>query len=333
MAGAVQGNSPFQAVWLSDAERDAALRTVQKREMRLNPDYKRPIAFEGNAPADLRDNQVFAGLVARSDAASAQPEEAIRVWLGAPNSIKEPTHATFRNRSGNNLLIVGQREDTVLALISTSLLSISAAASKAGRIFLLDSTAPGSGAREQLQRIIRALPNEVISANEDLAEAINTLAGELASRVERLDSAAPAIFFIIQGLQNFKKLRPEEEFSFSADPDAAPNPASQFAKIFTEGPSHGIHVIASVDTYNNVNRFLGRKGLSEFEMRVLFQMSANDSASLCDDPRASQLGLYRALFYNEQEGVLETFRPYGAPDAAWVNALFQNAASRLIGSR
>jgi S-DNA-T family DNA segregation ATPase FtsK/SpoIIIE len=50
-------------------------------------------------------------------------------------------------------------------------------------------------------------------------------------------------------------------------------------------------------------------------MRVVFQMSANDSASLIDSPKASGLGLHRALCYNEQEGTLETFRPY-AMDAA-----------------
>ena len=86
----------------------------------------------------------------------------------------------------------------------------------------------------------------------------------------------------------------------------------------TQGASLGIHILASVDTYNNVNRFLDRKALSEFEMRVLFQMSANDSASLIDTPKASALGLNRALFYNEQEGYLETFRPYAMPGGDWV---------------
>jgi hypothetical protein len=50
-------------------------------------------------------------------------------------------------------------------------------------------------------------------------------------------------------------------------------------------------------------------------MRVLFQMSASDSASLIDDSKASTLGLYRALLYNEQEGRIETFRPYARPDS------------------
>ena len=79
-----------------------------------------------------------------------------------------------------------------------------------------------------------------------------------------------------------------------------------------------MHVIASVDTFNNVNRFLSRKALSEFEMRVVFQMSANDSASLVDTPDASNLGLHRALFFNEHEGYLETFRPYALPGSQWI---------------
>ena len=48
-------------------------------------------------------------------------------------------------------------------------------------------------------------------------------------------------------------------------------------------------------------------------------MSTNDSASLCDDPKASTLGLHRALFYNEQEGYLETFRPYALPAGEWID--------------
>ena len=73
-------------------------------------------------------------------------------------------------------------------------------------------------------------------------------------------------------------------------------------------------------------RALSRKAMSEFELRVLFQMSANDSASLCDSPKASDLGLHRALLHNGQLGVLETFRPYALPDAAWLAAAGESFA-------
>jgi hypothetical protein len=56
-------------------------------------------------------------------------------------------------------------------------------------------------------------------------------------------------------------------------------------------------------------------------MRVLFQMSINDSSNLIDSPAASTLGMHRALFHNEHYGSLETFRPYAMPDPAWLDAV------------
>ena len=89
-----------------------------------------------------------------------------------------------------------------------------------------------------------------------------------------------------------------------------------------------MHVVATTDTWNNVSRWIPRKLMAEFEMRVLFQMSANDSANLIDSPAASTLGLHRALFYNEHLGTLEPFRPYAMPDAAWLEEIQDQMASR-----
>ena len=95
-------------------------------------------------------------------------------------------------------------------------------------------------------------------------------------------------------------------------------PAAVLVNLISEGPSHGIHVIATCDTYNNAGRFLARKTLSEFALRVLFQMSASDSASLIDAPDAATLGLHRALLYNDRESYLEVFRPYARPGNEWI---------------
>jgi hypothetical protein len=43
---------------------------------------------------------------------------------------------------------------------------------------------------------------------------------------------------------------------------------------------------------------------------------------LCN-ARASNLGLHRAVFYNEQEGHLEVFRPYALPGTAWLEEVGQ----------
>jgi hypothetical protein len=204
----------------------------------------------------------------------------------------------------------------------------------AARFILCDGTAPGTSQREYVERVIQAIPHTITLAKPgELGDVMQELAAEMKQRAEQPDpEAAPPVFLFIHGLQKYSKLRFEEDFGFSAgDSDAPPNPAMVLNNLVTEGTRLGFHVIASCDTYKNVNRYLSRKAFSEFEMRVLFQMSANDSASLIDNPKASTLGLHRALFYNAQEGYLETFRPYALPSQEWVEQAGRNLARLLQG--
>jgi hypothetical protein len=328
-AGMLEGNSPFQVVWLPDDVRETFLAKARARADRDGPSPAAPIVFEGNAPADVRENPLFRGLL---EAPSLRASVAPRVWLGAPNSIKGPTEAVFNRQSGSNLLLVGQREEAILAVLSVGLIALAAQYPLGGaRFILLDGTAAGSPQRAFLQRVLQAIPHpvEVVKLGS-LAEIMNGLAEEMKKRAEAADAeAAPPTFLIIHTLQKYSRLRYEEDFSLSSDAAAPANPAAVLNNLVCEGTRLGFHVIASCDTYNNVNRFLSRKALSEFEMRVLFQMSANDSASLIDSPKASLLGLHRALFFNEQEGHLETFRPYALPAGEWIDYAARNLARLL----
>jgi len=325
-AGALEGNSPFQAVWLSDKTRDGYLAKIRERADENAEQYPGPIVFEGNAPADVQENIPLR--LALQKTAPQIPAQA-GVWLGAPNSIKGPTEAVFRRQSGGNLLVVGQSEERTTTILAVSLVSLAAQFPKAGaRFVVFDSTPPGFPQREFLERIVKTVPHETVQgSNSNLAEVMTSLAEELKRRAEN-ESAGPEIFVLIQGLQNFKKLRQEDEFSFSSSSGDAPTPAAILLNLITEGSARGIHVIVTCDTYNNVSRYLGRKTLSEFEMRVVFQMSASDSASLIDSPNAATLGLNRALFYNDREGSLETFRPYAQPDGGWIESLARSPAFR-----
>jgi hypothetical protein len=316
-AGSIEGNSPFQTVWLPDHERDGYLAKIRERADKGR--YPGPIVFEGNAPADVSENLLLNAALASP---AVKPAAPVRVWLGAPNSIKGPTEAVFQRQSGSNLLIVGQSDERTLTLLSVALISLAAQYPREGaRFIMLDSTPPGLPQHEFLQEILRAVPQEVRRVGSgNLEETMGRLAEELKQRTADEKIKAPETFILVQGLQNFKKLRQEDEFSFSsADAAAAANPAAVLLHLISEGPARGFHVIAACDTYNNMTRFLGRKTLSEFEMRVLFQMSASDSASLIDNPDAATLGLHRALFYNDREGYLETFRPYAQPGNEWVD--------------
>jgi hypothetical protein len=317
-AGSIEGNSPFQAVWLDDQERDVYLAKVRERADQTGDKYPGPIVFEGNAPAAIRENLLLRATIQETPVA---PPAQARVWLGAPNSIKGPTEAVFQRQSGSNLLIVGQSEERALTILSLSLVALAAQYPRdQARFIVLDSTPPGFPQRDFFQRIIQAVPHEVTQGNNsNLAEVMTALSEDLKRRGASENGPGPETFILIQGLQNFKKLKSEDDFSFSSsDAGAASNPAAILMDLISEGPGRGFHVIAACDTYNNVNRFLGRKTLSEFEMRVLFQMSASDSASLIDSPDAATLGFHRALFYHDRQGFTETFRPYAQPDGDWI---------------
>jgi len=349
-AGSIEGNSPFQTVWLPEDVRDRFLAKIRERADREANQYPEPFVFEGNAPADVKENAPLkkllnapgfgrADLPVGQDARQRVPATmkvpaTARIWLGAPNSIKGPTEAVFQRQSGSNLLIVGQSEEHALTILAVALVSLAAQYPKgAARFFLLDSTPPGVPQREFLERVIRALPHEIVRVTQgELAEIMTRLADDLKNPAGDKPSAkAPETFFFVHGLQNFKKLRSEDEFGFtSSDSGSGAQPAAVFQNLINDGPASGFHVIATCDTYNNVNRFLGRKTMSEFEMRALFQMSAGDSASLIDAPNASTLGLHRALLYNDREGSIETFRPYALPGNEWIEEVAQQL-KRLLG--
>jgi len=328
-AGAVEGNSPFQVVWLSDQERDVYLDRLHMLAEERHVHYPSPIVFEGNAPADPTENDLLGAVL---ETAPAFVPTSARAWLGAPNSIKGPTEAVFHRQSGNNLLIVGQRDEAALTMLGLAMLSLAAQYPVgAARFILIQSSTPGSSDAELLDRIVAAIPHEVtVTRGPELPQIMTTLAADLKARSNgEAPADAPTTFVFIHGLHRFKKLRQEDDFSFSmSGDDAGASPGAQFTELITEGSSHGLHLIVSIDTYNNVNRSMNRKALTEFEMRIVFQMSANDSASLIDSPKASNLGLHRALYYNEQAGALETFRPYAAPDRVWLEAAAEKLAHR-----
>lgn len=317
-AGAVEANSPFQAVWLPDEERDRLLATLATRTAASPWAGRTPVVFEGSAPAHIEDNlDLQAALASRPVAPPVQAS----AWLGAPNSIKGPTAAVFTRAGGSNLLVVGQRDDATASILLSAVLSLAAQHPHGSARFVLVDGATDSEPRGAMAKALQqSLPHafeRVLPG--DVPRVIHALAAEREERERAGSIERPSVFLVILGLQLCKKLKPDDSFAFSSEPaDPMANASGPFLALAADGPAQGIHVLASVDSYNNVSRYLGRKGLSEFESRVLLQMSAGDSSSLCDQPVASALGLHGALLYNDREGRIETFRPYLLPSEGWV---------------
>lgn len=322
--GLIEGNHPFQVVWLGDDVRERCLEQVQALTQTWAGQVRPQVVFEGNIPADPERNRE---LVAQLDSGRpARWPETLRAWLGEAVAIKGPTSVVFRRQSGSNLLVLGQNEDAALGLTTTALIALSAQGPATQperlRFWVIDGTSAGSVQGAALAQLasLTSDPVRVVGWRE-LAGAVNELAGELARRQQTPDEQGPPIFVIAYGLQKLRDLRRgEDDFGFSrTSGERPPDPARQFSNILRDGPALGMHAIVWCDSLNNLNRTWDRQTLREFEMRVAFQMSVNDSSSFIDTPLAAKLGMYRALYHSEEQSLLEKFRPYRWPEREWLD--------------
>ncbi len=318
--GLVQGNCPFQTAWLSDETRDVYLERIAERVRREGRPRPSLIVFEGNAPADIRKNRFLLETLSTPQWAAAN--SAPQIWLGEAVAIKDPTAVTFRRQSGANLLMVGQRDDAAIAMMAAALIALAAQHTPdTARFVILDGSPADAPWATFMPRLAEILPHPTrLVGWREVPEAIAELADELKTRQESDDPRAPAVYVFVYALQRYRMLRRrEDDFSFSTDDEGkAPNPDKQFAELLREGPPLGLHVLTWADTPASLERTLDRQSMGEFDNRILFQMSAADSSNLIDSPIANKLGFYRALFYSEEQGLLEKFRPYALPDEAWL---------------
>lgn len=314
--GLVSANQPFQVVWLPDRERAARLAEIRELAQQRELPLSEPIVFEGNAPADPLTNSKLVSLLAGQAATDAATGEA---WLGAAVAIKPPTSVLFAPHGGSNLLVVGQQPSAALGVLTTAAISLAATEPNAS-LMVLDGSRADDDGQGVWRQVADALGERAeIVEQRDVPAALTRLVQELAGRDSQGDGSAPPIYLIVHNASRFRDLRKsEDDFSFSMDRDKPIAPDKQLADILKNGPQWNIHALVWCDGYNAVTRLFDRLALREFEMRVVFQMSAADSSNLLDTPAASKLAPHRALLYNDETGEAEKFRPYGPPTGEWL---------------
>lgn len=319
--GAVESNSPFQVAWLSDERREKYLQAVNEKLEKVGTKKKveRPLVFEGNQPADLTLNPRLLDTMKHG-----KPSGPLLAWIGDPVAIKDPTSVPFRRQSGANMLIIGQADEQALGTLVASVISLSVQMPKdsGAEFVLLDGTPSDSPLAGLLLKNLQGLPQKITPVEyRDVDAEIGRLADELARRQADPNEEHPPIFLVVNGMQRYRSLRKgdDDSFSFSmSDEPKKASPSKQLVDLIREGPNVGMHLIAWFDTLASIERTIERNLMREFDNRILFQMSSNDSSNLIDSPAANKLGFFRALAYSEEQGVMEKFRPYGLPKKGWV---------------
>ena len=360
--GLIEGNHPFQVVWLGEDERAGYLKTVrdeasgQGTRGRCTDDIQKmslvpPLVFEGNIPADPTTNRRLQRVVAKSKQAVQQHTGEGRsaidspwtCWLGDSVSLGGPLELSFGLREGNNVLIVGRDDKASLGVMATSALALGAQAVTTGTnsttIYVLDGSLPNSESAQnwrQLTTVWKPAEAPTFDGQGDPGEAIKVVSPKETASVineiivelhRRADEPGPPVFLYIYDLARFRDLRKsEDDFGFSSGGDKGANTAQLFSEILREGPAVGIFTFAWVDSYQTAQRWLARDQMNRFEHRVLFAMNANDSSSLADSPLAGRLGENRALLYRGDTGTIEKFRPFSPPTSSWLSQLASTGA-------
>jgi len=304
--GMIEGNSPFQVVWLGDHEREQRVRELAQRGAATASTRPAMIVFDGTSKASIARCRPLRERMRQPLSTSSVP-----LHLGEPVAIREATVAMMRRQSGANMLVVGQDDRMAIGLSLAALASIRAAVGEGAQITILD----GSSADSAESNILAATAQQLgllaeVPSYRDVDACILRLGEVVAARIESARTDQPPRFLLVHGIQRFRSLRRDEnDFSFSAS-DAPLKPDRIFASILRDGPAVGVHLLVWADTAASLQRSVERSAMREFDLRVLMQMGANDSSALIDSPVASRLGAERALLFSEERGTVERFRPF-----------------------
>jgi DNA segregation ATPase FtsK/SpoIIIE, S-DNA-T family len=344
--GRIEGNNPFQTVWLPDHEREEYLHQLQVKYQEWEKVLPPAVIFEGNAPSSLSMNPALHERLSAVSPIEGRSKEI--AWLGEPIEIKASTSIEFTRQSGSNVLILGQESSAARGVMASILISLGT--QKRPRVDRLLSPPAGAGPSVPFY----LLDGSDVSASDDryeslplaevarqagigvesierrrLTDSLSELVEEVSRRQQQEGQVGVEMYLFLFDIARFRDLRRGEDdfgFSMSADVDAPAKPDKLLATLVREGPAVGVHVIVWCDSLANFQRSFDRSGQREFGSRVLFQMSAADSSQLMDGPQASRLGAHRAFLHQEDLGRLEKFRPYALPDPAWLARLSTNSA-------
>jgi ABC-type multidrug transport system fused ATPase/permease subunit len=341
--GMVEGNNPFQVVFLTDEQREQYLGDLRKlADRRTDIPHLERIVFDGNQAADPALNPLLTEML---DKGTVQGHELLAplAWLGDAIAIKDPTAAIFRRQGGANMLIAGQREDLGTSLLAMSIVSLAAehdphpggALGRVARFVILEPAIAEEKPEIMLARLAEHLPHDIeVAGRLGVASAMESLANEVKRRLDEQVLDGEAVFLVIRDLGRFRELRKADgDFGFGGfGSEKKAGPGDNLLTVLRDGPPVGIHLITWCDSLTNLQRTFDRGAIKEFELRVLFQMSSSDSSTLVDTPIAAKLGPNRGLFIHEETGTLEKFRPYSFPSPGWLAEVSAKMRARPQGT-
>lgn len=317
-AGEPQGNTRFQIALLQPGAQARVL--GEMREMAdAAGDGRTPTIFDGRTLPELGDCAPFSDLL-RSGRHPEGPARGVRLWMGESLTLEPTVSLDLLRQAAANALIVGRGSqsapDTDLALdgLTAAMLLSLRAQDDAPDVVVVDAEGPDAEGAQRLEAITGALGMGRPLRRRDMPTVLGDVRDDVRRRVSEADYDAPRRVIVLRSLHHARDLELDE---FGSPSEAL----SGLLEILRDGPDFGVHVVASIDSIDSVDRRLGAAALREFGTRIGFSMSDEASARLSGGTALADLRAGNALLVGVDDGLEVKFRPPAPPSPEALAAL------------
>jgi hypothetical protein len=299
--GRLEANQNFQVAYLPKQEQLERLASVPAAPVPYSPTTNsigRRIVFEGHKLASW-DDRSLAGILA------GIPKTASTAWvLGDSVSIEPPVIRSLSASPGRNAMIVSSHEDLAASLVASWMRSSRVS------FWLLDGSRSEDTSVQRMLDKAKESPTCKIFGGRQVEQVMQELDRELAKRLSEPNAEHAPMVVVVLNLSRFRELRREEDYSFGNSGEEVSKPDAVLAKLLSEGPGVRMHCCLWADSVATLTRWLSRGSMREIELRVLGQMSANDSNQIIDSNQANRLDRTVMLVHDDADGKATKFRPF-----------------------
>jgi hypothetical protein len=307
--GQPEANERYQVAWLPRDVQARALRFVRAAvEKRLGAPAPEPRVFDGRAFPDPDRNEVFRRMLQGASECADRP--GIRLPLGETDDLTGVASVSLAREAGQNALLVGRAGPALRHLVSTigMVLARPALLGEVREVVLYD---PEGILHPALSEATSVGPPVRVLARQ------SEVCGEVLARWKNLSGTgdAPrrdgATLLVLLGLHKLLDLKLDAA-ALPGRAGSEPRPGPAFADLLHAGPEAGVYVLAWASGFGTLVRNVdpGRKLLRDFNHRVSFQVSEEDSLALLGNRLGSHLGELAGLHFDAVENRLERFRPF-----------------------
>lgn len=278
---------------------------------------RRPLIFESGTQAHLEDADLARFAPEPTEDPRRQSDPVV-LRPGDAFSLHSDYYVELKREAGGNIIHVDRN-------VSEQLVGTMAAlwlSARASNTFTTHEIIGFSHILPALQEVINGLVDQGAATQHSSKSAESALASvveEIDRRQDEQDFSSAPIILTLFGIQKARDLDPNSFSSpLSFDDESSPSLHELIERIAAEGPEVGVHVVATVDTAQGLEKRLSRKLQHEFSFRLIGSMSNEDISQLTSATVRIRPDQGQMLYYDLDTGETKKYLPYVLNDTDWV---------------